>query len=292
MKRAALLAPALMIAFAVPPASAQEVRSVTAGAEYKAGGVFRFWFGDGYRDLWTTPIQAPVLDLKTVGGGLTPVRQVGQAQSMGLAFKGADGRAYTFRSLHKEPDRMLPEIWRNRLPGKIARDQTSGTHPAAAVILGPLAEAAGVAHADPRLVVMPDDPSLGEFQETFANQFGTIDEFPLAGPGGAPGFMGATEIISSAELWRRWLVGPENRIDSRSLLRARILDLWVDNFDRHKGQWRWMRVPGQGVLSAASRRSRHGPRSSRRRAHVGPPRPDPAAPQLRPELLGQTRRVL
>jgi len=241
----ATLTLSLMAAVAAAPAPAQEVRPVTAGAEYKAGGMSRFWFGEGYRDLWTTPVQAPVLDLKTVGGGLTPVRQVGQAQSLGLAFKGADGRAYTFRSLHKEPERMLPEIWRNRLPGKIARDQTSGTHPAAAVILGPLAEAAGVAHAAPRLVIMPDDPALGEFRKTFANQFGTIDEFPLAGPAFFFNVTAATEIISSAELWRRWLAGPENRIDSRTLLRARILDLWVDNFDRHKGQWRWMRVPGK-----------------------------------------------
>ena len=34
----------------------------------------------------------------TFAGGLTPVRQVGSMQSMGLAMKGADGRSYTFRT--------------------------------------------------------------------------------------------------------------------------------------------------------------------------------------------------
>ena len=24
-----------------------------------------------------------------------------------------------------------------------------------------------------------------------------------------------------------------------------MIDLWLDNFDRHRGQWRWMRIPGQ-----------------------------------------------
>ena len=57
--------------------------------------------------------------------------------------------------------------------------------------------------------------------------------------------MGATEIVSTTDLWKRWLAGPENRIDSRAFLRARVLDLWLDNFDRHRGQWRWMRIPGQ-----------------------------------------------
>jgi hypothetical protein len=226
-------------------ALAEETRTVAAGPQYQAGGFHRFWFGDGYRDLWTTPIEVPVLDLKKTGGGLKPVRIVGQAQGLGLAFKGADGKAYTFRSLHKHPERMLPESLRDRWPAKIAQDQSSHTHPAAGLILTPLQEAVGVAHTDPRLVVVPDDPALGEFRKTFAGEFGTIDEFPLPAAEGRPGFMGATEILSTADLWKRWLEGPENRIDSRAFLRARVIDLWVDNFDRHRGQWRWMRIPGQ-----------------------------------------------
>ena len=39
--------------------------------------------------------------------------------------------------------------------------------------------------------------------------------------------------------------GPENSFDRLAYLRARVLDLWVDNYDRHRGQWRWMRLPGK-----------------------------------------------
>jgi len=223
----------------------EETRSVAAGPQYRAGGFHRLLFGDGYRDLWTTPIDVPVLDLQKTGGGLTPVRVVGQAQGLGLAFKGDDGRAYTFRSLHKHPERMLPAEWRDHFPAKIAQDQSSHTHPGAGLILTPLQEAAGVAHTSPRLVVVPDDPALGEFRKTFAGEFGTIDEFPLPAAPGRPGFMDATEIVSTTDLWTRGLAGPENRIDSRAFLRARVIDLWLDNFDRHRGQWRWMRIPGR-----------------------------------------------
>ena len=226
-------------------AGAQETKVVAVGPQYAAGGAQRFWFGEGYRDLWTTPVELPVLDLKTTAGGLTPVRVVGQAQSVGLAMRGADGKAYTFRSLHKHPERMLPEMWRDRWPAKIAQDQTSGTHPGAALVQAALAEAAGgVPFTNPRIMVMPDDPALGEFRKQFANEIGTFDEFPLAGPDKTPGYMGATEIVSSEEMWNRWLQGPENRVDSRALLRSRVLDLWTDNYDRHRGQWRWMHIPG------------------------------------------------
>ena len=224
---------------------AQETQLVIVGPEYEAGGLKRFWLGAGYRDLWTEPVRLPTLDLQKEAGGLKPVRQVGQNQSVGLAMAGADGRSYTFRSLHKEADRMLPAELRGTVVGEILRDLTSGTHPAAGVILPTLAEAAGVPHTTPRMVVMPDDPALGEFRKTFANLIGTIEEFPQPARGGTPGFNGATEIISSTQMWTKWMEGPENGFDRLAYLRARVLDLWVDNYDRHRGQWRWMRLPGQ-----------------------------------------------
>jgi hypothetical protein len=243
--RSSVLAAGIALAAPVLILRAQETRQVTAGKEYETSSQHRRWFGEGYRDVWATPFVAPVLDLSKERGGLEPVRQVGGLQTPGLAMRGADGRSYTFRSLEKEPERLLPPEWRESWPAKVIRDATSATHPGAAVILPVLAEAAGIPHTQPRLMVMPDDPKLGTFRQTFANKLGTFEEYPTAGSGTTPGFENATEIISSAELWERWLKGPENRIDSRALVRARILDLFVDNYDRRRGQWRWMKIPGR-----------------------------------------------
>ena len=243
--RGVMVAVVMSMCTLAAPAGAQEKKSVTAGPEYKATPTLRRWFGEGYRDVWTTPVDVPVLNLTSEGGGLEPVRQVGGLQTAGLAMRGADGKSYTFRSLHKEPERLLPEEWRGSWPAKLLRDATSATHPGAGVMLPVLAEAAGVPHTTPRLVVMPDDPALGTFRETFANQVGTLEEYPTAGAGGRSGFAGATEIVSTANLWTRWLAGASDRIDSRAFLRARILDLFVENYDRRRGQWRWMRIPGK-----------------------------------------------
>ena len=229
----------------VIPVVAQETKTVTAGQEYAASGTARRWFGEGYRDVWTTPVEVPVLDLSKEGGGLEPVRQVGGLQTAGLALRGADGKSYTFRSLHKEPERLLPPEWRNSWPAKLLRDATSATHPGAGVMLPVLARAAGIPWTQPRLVVMPDDPRLGQFRSAFANQIGTLEEYPTAGAADRSGFEGATAIIPTSELWSQWLQGPDNRIDSRAFLRARILDLFVENYDRRRSQWRWMRIPGR-----------------------------------------------
>lgn len=222
-------------------------KAIAGRPEYDKSGYYTFTFGEGYRKEWTTPFAEAVLDLKTFAGGLTPVRQVGSMQSIGLALKGADGKSYTFRTFDKDPTKLLPEEWRNSLPASIFQDQTIASHPGSALMVPTLAEAAGVPHTNPVAVYMPDDPALGEFRATFANKPGMIDEYPLPAGNGSPGFRGATEIISTAKLWERWLAG-KAVVDARALLRCRLFDMFIGDWDRHNGQWRWMHVPGHDGL--------------------------------------------
>src|SRR5581483_12025055 len=77
--------------------------------QYRAGGFHRSLFGSGYRDLWTTPIAVPVLDLGAFGGGLTPLEKTGRHQSLSLVLQGADGRRYKFRSTDKDTNNALPQ---------------------------------------------------------------------------------------------------------------------------------------------------------------------------------------
>jgi hypothetical protein len=236
----AVAVPAVASQQATPGTPGPEKQTVVAGQEFDRSGNWRFWFGEGYRKAWTTPVEVPVLDLKTEAGGLTPLRQVGGFQTEGLALKGKNGRAYTFRKLEKHPERLLPKEWQDSELRAIAIDQTAAAHPAATVIIGALAQAVGIHFYGSRLMVMPDDPALGKFRETFANSVGTFDEYP------APGYKGVTEIISTFDLWKRWREGgPENRVDSRAFLMDRLFDLVVGNWDRHQGQWRWARVEGR-----------------------------------------------
>jgi hypothetical protein len=225
------------------PEAERRTVTVAVAPEFAVSGFYRLAFGEGYRKLWSTPITVPVLDLAGFGGGLTPVKQRGRFQTLGLGMVGADGQEYKFRSLRKEPERVLPVEWRDAAPGKIVRDHTSATHPGAALILPAFADAIGILRTEQRLVQMPDDPALGQFRETFAGHVGTIERLAKAGPGVAEPFKGATEILKTDALWQRWLTGPENRVDSRTFLRARVLDRFVENYDRHQAQWRWVRLP-------------------------------------------------
>jgi len=218
---------------------APEKVAATAGPEYGAGPLHRFLFGSSYRKVWTTPAQADVLDLGAFAGGLTPVGTGGGKQTLSLHFKGADGRPYTFRALNKDPGETLPEELRGTAVHDLYKDQISSSFPTGHVTVPVFLDALGLLHAEPRLVVLPDDPRLGEWRAEFAGQVGMIEEWPNEGPGGTPGFAGATAVISTDELQDTLRADAAQRMVVEEYLTGRLLDVTIGDWDRHRGQWRW-----------------------------------------------------
>ncbi len=216
--------------------------TVVAGEAYATSHAGQDWLlGATYRDLWAEPIEVEVLDLTRVAGGLSPLMRVGGLQTLGLALTGTDGRSYTFRSVNKGAFLVLPDGFRDTGLETIIQDQVSSALPGAEMIAAELARALGVFHADSRIVVMPDDPLLGEYRDDFAGVVGTFYEFPTDGS------FGSVEVFGDDDFLERRAAGAD-RADSRAFLRARLLDLLIGDWDRHYGQWRWARMPGQPLL--------------------------------------------
>ena len=224
---------------------AAETQTVVADPDLKSGRVHEVLVGTDYRRLWETPVAIEVLDLSTEAGGLKPLYRVGDADSFTLVFNSADGRSFIFRSLAQEQVLNFHESLRGLAVDRFARDLRAAIHPAASVIVPPLAKAAGVLHTEPRLFILPDDPALGEFREIFAGRPGTLEESPTKASDEYAGFKGATDIIKSEDLVSRWLAGPNVRVDARALLRLRLFDFYLNDPNRHAGNHRWAELPGK-----------------------------------------------
>ena len=222
-----------------------ERRTVTVG-HYRAGAIQRSILGSGYRDLWMTPVSVEVLDLAKEAGGLRPVRRVGGQQTKALALIGADGRSYSFRGIVKDASHLLdffdPEL-QHSVVVKLLDDLMSAQHPASELVANGILDAVGIPCQQWRLVVMPDDPTLGEFRD-FAGVVGTFGEYPQPAKGALPGFLEATEIIDHLELYKRLEAGEGDAVDAKALLRARLVDILMGDWDRHRKQWRWAKRPG------------------------------------------------
>jgi hypothetical protein len=225
-----------LLAAQAPPGDSVTLQ---AGAKYAAGALHRVLFGTDYRSLWTLPIRVQTLNMRTFGGGLTPTTKGGGFQTKSLRFRGGDGFQYGFRSVDKDPAVLPPEFEGTFIEDLVA-DQTSSQHPFAVSVVPTLLEAAGIPHTDPQLVVLPDDPALGQFREQFAGTLGYIERRAIAEPG-RPGFHGALEIIGSDDFFALTTRGPTNLVDARQLLVQRLFDAWIGDWDRHPRQWTFAR---------------------------------------------------
>ncbi len=227
-----------------PPPPGTPQAKVAAGERYDAGAFRRFILGDTYRDLWTTAITVPVLDLHTYAGGLKPYKIGGGKQTKSLRFKNPDGFEYVFRLVDKEHTNP-PAGWEHTLVDWVARDQVSSHHPAGAVVSDTLLALAGIVHPSPMLAVMPDDPALGEFRKEFAGLLGFIEPYPTMN-GEDEGFAGAFQIIESESLLVLINANANERVDAHAYLTSRLIDMMVNDWDRHAGNYKWAKLSPDG----------------------------------------------
>ena len=225
------------------PAGTDSVRAVTAGRQYAAhGSIFRAFFGGHHRQAWATPVTVAVLDLRTaVPGGLRPIKLGGGFNSTSLSLNDQQGRPYVLRTVDKDPAKAMPRLLQGTFLANYLRDNVSATHPYAALVVPPLAAAVGVAHSAPRLFYAPAGPDQlpGDSLRKLRGQLVLLEE-KFNGPTDRPGLpVGTTQLLNSAEVFSQLFATPTARADAEALLRARLFDAWLGDWDRHAGQWTW-----------------------------------------------------
>jgi len=211
------------------------------GPEYEAGWLHEFFFGAHWRDLWTTPLEVEILDLEKFAGGLTPIEKGGGFQTKSLKFKGEDGRIWKFRSLNKDPKKVLPEELQESVVADILQDQISTSNPLAPLVVAPFLDAVGVLQSKPFLVYIPDNEKLGEFRSEFANLLGMIEIHPDEGEEGKKGFEDADKVSGTLKLFETLEKKREQKVDKTEYLKAKLIDIFLGDWDRHTDQWRWAR---------------------------------------------------
>ncbi len=213
--------------------------TVVPSEHYEANALKKLFLGERYRKIWSTPVEVPIIDLAKTAGGLTPIKRGGGLQTKSLRLQGADGDQYVLRTVDKDPVASVPVFLRKTLAQDIVRDQISAINPFAALAVPLLAEAAGIYHTAPRLVYVPDDPRLGPYRDEFAGVFALFETRPDEDQSDEARFGNATNVIGSPRLFEKIQEDNDFRMDERALARARLFDMFIGDWDRHKDQWRW-----------------------------------------------------
>lgn len=216
--------------------------SVTvAAADYYKAGRFKKWLmGANYREEWTQPIRVPVFNIGKEKGGLKVKKKGGGMQTKSLQLEDKNGHEYALRSVEKFPDATLPEEFRQTIVKDAVVDGISASYPYAALSLPVLSRATNVPYAVPKLVYIPDDPRLGYYQNEFANTLCIFEEREPYRYG---------ENKSTEKILEKIWEDNDDKIDQKAVLKARLLDMFIMDFDRHEDQWRWnTKDTGKGKL--------------------------------------------
>lgn len=214
--------------------------SVVANPGIKVKGMRNFFLGRNYRKEWNTPVKVPVLDLGSAYGGLTPEKAGGGKQTKSLRVVDSSGKDWALRSIQKFPEAAIPAEFRSPFTRDIVQDGISASYPFASLSVSPIAQATGIPPIRRHLVYIPDDPRLGRFRSTFKNTLAMLEERePL----------GVRKADNTDELVLRLAKDNDDHVDQVAVLKARLMDNFIMDFDRHEDQWQWAtRDTGKGKI--------------------------------------------
>jgi len=196
-----------------------------------ASGLKRWLNGNNYRREWATPVNLPVFRIKNEKGGFSIEGQGGGKQTTTIRLKDASGKEWSLRSINKDPEKVIPQNFRNSFARDIVYDMISASHPFAAAPVTSLSRALGIAAPEVSYYFIPNDTALGYYRPAFANTVAMLEERD-------PSLYGE----KTGSTWKVFNDKLEERsapVDQQSFLKARMLDILIADFDRHYEQFKW-----------------------------------------------------
>ena len=213
-----------------------------ASDQYKAKPFKKRLFGENYRQEWQQDIEVPVFDIGLEHGGLKIVQRGGGQQTKSLRLEAKDGKQYVLRSIEKYAEGAIPSFLVNTFAEDLVQDQISASHPYGAFVVPYLAEAAGIYHTNPKVVLIPDDPRFGIYQPTFANTLALYEERPAKDWSDADYFGNSPDIESTSKVLENLREDNDHYVDQKFVVKSRLFDMLIGDWDRHDDQWRWSEI--------------------------------------------------
>lgn len=211
---------------------------VIPGEYYDRNAVHKLFFGKKYRDIWATPVKVPVFSYQQAKGGLTPVKMGGNQQTIGMDLADSLGKEWALRSVNKDQSKALPKILRATPLRFMIRDQAASLNPYGAMVVPVLAEAIGILHTKPRLVLVPYDSTQGEYNRVMAGRLAIVEEDADGSWAEAKGYGKPEAVLDTDEMFEK-AKAEDIPVDTTLYARSRLFDLLISDWDRHEGQWSW-----------------------------------------------------
>ncbi len=223
--------------------------SIYTKEETTKSPLFKWFWGDRYRDIYSTEITASTVDLDTLFGGLKVIRKGGGHQSKSLRFVNPEGKEYVMRALKKSAEIYLQAMafkeryvvgeFTGTYTEELLLDFYTGSHPYAPFVIDKLLDAVEIYHTNPKLYYIPKQDAIGIYNDEFGDELYMIEERTDDGHGDQASFGYSNKMISTNDLLKKLRKDEKYIVDKSAYIRARLFDMMIGDWDRHTDQWRW-----------------------------------------------------
>lgn len=230
--------------------------SIMAKEETSKSKTYKFFWGERFREDYSTPVSAKVVYLDTLLGGLTPTRKGGGTQSKTLQFKDSEGKRYVLRAMKKQAaqfiqaaifqDQYVEDQFEDTYSEDLIQDIFTGSYPYGTFVIGTLSDAINLAHLNPKLYYVPKQKALGKFNNDFGDELYMFEEHASSGHTELATGNFTGNILSTFDMMRKINKDESIKIDEEAYIKARLFDMLIGDFDRHQDQWRWLEYKENG----------------------------------------------
>ncbi|WP_299442032.1 metallophosphoesterase [uncultured Aquimarina sp.] len=225
--------------------------SIYSREETKKSNFYQSLWGDHYRKVYSTDIKIPVATLDTLMGGFTIDRRGGGQVTRSLRLIDKDGKRYSLRAMRKSVtqflqkgvfvDTYLENGFDDTFTEELLADFYTSSYPYAFLVVGGLADAIDVYHANSKVYYIPKHPALGKYNKDFGDEMYFLEERPGKEHKDVVSFGKSDDIEGTDDLLKNLRKDEEYQMDEPHYIRTRLFDMILGDWDRHSDQWRWSR---------------------------------------------------
>jgi Calcineurin-like phosphoesterase len=205
-------------------------------------GLRKVFEGQNYRPEWSTPVNMKVFNLKKEKGGFIIESLGGGKHTKSLTLiDTVHKKKWVLRNVDKGATESVPTTFQGAISSNIIKDLNSASHPYAALVVPELAKPLNIPVAHPELFFVPDDPAFGFYRPLFAGKVCLLEEKDPSPDN--------SDTKSTAKVFNYMVNENYNRPNQPAVLKARLLDMLIGDWDRHFDQWKWFdQDTGKAVL--------------------------------------------
>ncbi len=210
----------------------------------------KIW-GKNYRNFYSTPVEAPTIDLDQLLGGATPTRTGGGHQTHSLRLDTPNGE-YVLRGLKKSGVRFLQSVafknqyvvedFKDTFADRFLLDFYTSSNPFTPLAIGTFTDALHIKQTQPELIYLPKQKALGTYNRDFGDELYYLEKRPKEDGENFDKIYNTNEAIALLAKDAKY------KINEKNYIRARLFDMLIGDWDRHFDQWKWeQKIDGNTV---------------------------------------------